>query len=283
MKKKLLLPTDFSKNAWNALKYASELYKNEEVDFYLLHAFTVDNYRIESMAVPEPGEKNYEEAKGKAEKNFKKLFQQIELLEVPANHSYFSKVVFNTPLEAVKQFIEDKDIDMVVISNKGVSDDAKSIMGSNSVNFMEKIRNCPVFMIPGNVAFKEPNEIVFPTSFKTHFKRRELNYLYEISKITNAPIRIFHVAKEEKLSKDQQEKRELLKECFDGLNFTFHTEDHDDIQEALHHFLKSRDSEMIAFINKKHGFFENIFSKSMVKKLGFNTNIPVLTLHDLRN
>ncbi len=40
---------------------------------------------------------------------------------------------------------------------------------------------------------------------------------------------------------------------------------------------------MIAFINKKHNFFGSIFSNPMVKELGNNPNISVLTLHDLRN
>jgi len=68
MKKKILLPTDFSKNAWTAISYAIELYKNDECDFYLLNTFQVSGYVIESMMVPEPGEKLYDIAKEKSEK-----------------------------------------------------------------------------------------------------------------------------------------------------------------------------------------------------------------------
>ncbi|MCW8940874.1 MAG: universal stress protein, partial [Flavobacteriales bacterium] len=35
----ILLPTDFSKNAKNAILYALELYKNQEVNFILMNAF----------------------------------------------------------------------------------------------------------------------------------------------------------------------------------------------------------------------------------------------------
>lgn len=283
MKKKILLPTDFSKNAWNALRYASELYKNEEVDFYLLNAFTVNNFALDNMMVPEPGERWYDQAKIRSELSMKKLLKDIEGLDLPSHHKFFTKSVFNTPLEAVKAFVEDRDIDMVIASTKGVTDDVNTLMGSNSIDFMEKVRNCPVFIIPPNVSFKEPNEIVFPTSFKTHFKRRELNNLYEIAKITNAPIRILHVSKEEELSKKQQEKKTLLEECFEGLTYTFHTLENTDVQTGLNLFTQSRNSEMIAFINKKHNFFGSVFSKPMVKDLGFNTKVPVLALHDLRN
>ncbi|WP_299528057.1 universal stress protein, partial [uncultured Lutibacter sp.] len=35
--KNILLPTDFSENSWNAIKYALELYKKTACNFYLLH------------------------------------------------------------------------------------------------------------------------------------------------------------------------------------------------------------------------------------------------------
>jgi GTP:adenosylcobinamide-phosphate guanylyltransferase len=283
MKKKFLLPIYFSKNAWNAILYSSELYKNEEVDFYLLNAFTTNNFTLDNMMVPEPGEKWYEDAKNRAEQEFKKVLVQIEKMDVPSNHTYFTKAVFNTPLEAVKRFVEDKDIDIVIASNKGETGDIDTILGSNSIDFMEKVRNCPVFMIPADVPFKNPNEIVFPTSFKTHYKRRELQYLCEIARITKAPIRVLHVAKEDVLSNKQLDKKELLKTCFKGLEFTFHTLGNTNVQLGLNIFTQSRNSEMIAFINKKHAFFGSIFSKPMVKDLGFNARVPVLALHDLRN
>ncbi|MGB3344185.1 MAG: universal stress protein [Aequorivita sp.] len=283
MKKKFLLPTDFSKNAWSALKYASNLYKNEEVDFFLLHAFTVNNFVLDSMMVPEPGEKWYEDAKAKAALEMEKLLKKIEILDVPSNHTYFTHTVFNSPLEAVTQFVEEKDIDMVIASTKGESDDVGTLMGSNSIDFMEYVRNCPVLIIPADLDFMEPNEIVFPTSFKTHFKRRELAHLYEIAKITNAPVRILYVSKEENLSPQQKVKKNLLEECLDGLEYTFHTLQDTDVLTGLNVFAQSRNSGMIAFINKKHAFLATIFSKPMVKDLGFNAKVPVLAMHDWRN
>ncbi len=38
MKKHILLPTDFSDNAWSAAVYALKLFTNEECTFYFLHS-----------------------------------------------------------------------------------------------------------------------------------------------------------------------------------------------------------------------------------------------------
>jgi hypothetical protein len=212
-----------------------------------------------------------------------KLLKRIAILEDNPLHTYDTHIEYNTPLEAVKNFVEAKDIELVFIGNKGETDDVSTLYGSNTIDIMEKVRNCPVFVIPSHSTFKEPNEIVFPTSFRTHYKRRELQQLYEVAKITNAPVRVLHVSKESKLSEQQEENRQLLENCLDGLTYTCHLLDQVDVQTGLHAFVQSRESEMIVFINKKHPFFDSLFSRPMVKQLGKNAPVPVLVLHDLRN
>ena len=49
MKRKILLPTDFSNNSWLAINYALQLFKNEACDFYLLNAFFGTNNLIENI------------------------------------------------------------------------------------------------------------------------------------------------------------------------------------------------------------------------------------------
>ena len=43
--RKILIPTDFSENAMNAIKYAIDLFENYNCNFYLLHV-----NRLESIA-----------------------------------------------------------------------------------------------------------------------------------------------------------------------------------------------------------------------------------------
>ncbi|HSM62908.1 MAG TPA: universal stress protein, partial [Gillisia sp.] len=41
---KILIPTDFSRNAMNAIRYALELFKYEKSEFYIIHAFADEVY-----------------------------------------------------------------------------------------------------------------------------------------------------------------------------------------------------------------------------------------------
>jgi len=268
MKKKILIPTDFSKNAWNALVYATELYKREEVDFYLLNAYGNDRKTFP---------KEY------AEKELKKMMQRLSITAVYPGHTFFTIPVFNTLINGIKDIVESKDIEMVIMGTKGETMAKNTIYGSNAIDAMEHVRNCPVLAVPENVVYIDPNEIVFPTSFKTHYKSRELKHLYEISRITNAPVRILNVQNKKGLNPTQQNNKELLEECLEGIDYSFHWMENLNVQEGLVKFVTERNSQMIAFINKKHFFFGSVFSNPMVKMLGMYAEVPILALHDLRN
>lgn len=284
MKHKVLLPTDFSANAWNAIKYALGIYKNDTCDFYLLNAFTVPTYLLDSLMVPEPGEEKYETAKLESKNQLAKLLDKIALQDfVNPKHNFHAISTYNSPLEAIKNTIEEKDIEIVIMGTKGQTNSRSMIYGSNAVYVMEKSRNCPVIVVPQDVLNILPKEIVFPTSYKTHFKRRELNYLIDLAKKSKASVKFLHIAVEEKLNQKQLENMKLLEEYFEGIDFSFHTLSNADLGVAINCFVESRGSDMIAFINKKHAFFGSILSQPLVKEVAFFSNKPILVMHDLRN
>ncbi len=283
MKKKILIPTDFSKNAWSALSYAIELYKEEDCNFYLLNVYSVSSYVTGNMMAPEPGEMMYEASRKVSREGLDRLLKKLSFRDEYSGHKYETISAFGSLIETIKDIVAKKDIELIVMGTKGATNAIDIAFGSNTVSVMEKVRNCPVLAIPPDIVYFEPREIAFPTSFKTHYKRRELKYLVEISKITNAPIRILHVSETEELSQDQIDNKQLLEEIFDGSEFSFHTLRNTDVQTGLDCFVQSRDIDMVAFINKKHNFFASIFSRPMVKTLGEHSKVPVLALHDFRN
>lgn len=284
MSKKILLPTDFSRNAWSAMSYAIELFKNEDCEFFVFNVFDTSGYALEKIALARPNDKPFDLAHEHSEKELGKLSQRLSFRDESTRHEFTFLSMHGEFIPSVKDIVEKKDVELVVMGTKGTTDATSVVFGSNAISAMEKIRNCPVLVIPPDVIYTDPKEIVFPTSFKTHYKRRELQYLVEIARLTNAPIRILHVAEEgETLDETQENYKAMLEEYFDGLEYSFHTMYDVKVQTALDCFVQSRESGMITFINKKHTFFENLFSRPLVKDLGYHTRVPVLALHDLRN
>lgn len=284
MKRKILLPTDFSKNAWQAINYALKLYNNDHCNFYVLNVFSATSNILDSLLNMEPGSELYETAKAKSETG---LARVLDMLTLHAHHNpkhHFEVIsTFNNVVEAIKNIVEKKDIEMIVMGTKGETGSRHVAFGSTSTYVMEKVRNCPVIVVPEKAKLVMPKEIVFPTSYRTHFKRKELNNLVDIAKKCDAQIAILHVSENEKLDKAQKENMAMLEDYFDGLSYSFHTLSNYDIGSAVNLFVESRESDMVAFINKKHAFFGSILTNPLVKGISFHSKVPILVMHDLRN
>lgn len=280
MDKRILIPTDFSKNALNAARYALDLYAKLNCEFYFLNVFRLTNYTTNALILPEPGSAEYEAAKGASEEAFAKLLDILELHHDNPKHSYHTISSFNFLSEAMKQTIDNKDIDLVVMGTQGATGAKGIIFGSNTVNAMEKIRECPVLAVPDELRFSTPKEIVFPTNYKSSFSRKELNYLIEIAMMHNTSIRVVHFTKKTTLSEDQEKHKQLLDDILQGVDHSFHTLTDKDVAQGITSFVQSRNSDMIAFINKKHFLFNSIFSRPLVKEIGYDATVPILALNE---
>lgn len=284
MRRKILLPTDFSKNAWHAITYALELYRKDQCDFYILNVFSNTNNLVDSLLNMEPGSALYETAKLDSENGLAKVLDMLAFKNhYNTKHNFNTISTFNNVVEAIKNIVEEKDIEMIVMGTKGKTSSNTRIFGSVAIDVMEKARNCPVIVVPELAKHSLPKEIVFPTSYKTHIKRRELNYLIELANKCEAIVRVLHIITEDTLSDKQIGNKKLLEEYFESLEYSFHSLSHMDIPMAINCFVESRDSDMVAFINKKHVFFRSLLTHPLVKKIGFNSKVPILVMHDLRN
>ena len=284
MKRNILLPTDFSENAFNAINYALDMYKEEVCQFYILHAYSVLSYGFKDMLLLQSDDVVLKKQREQIDTRLAELEQRIyKVRGGNSQHIFKCIAVSDDPLDAIKKAIEDYDIEMVIMGTKGETNSSNIVYGSLAIQVMEKSRNCPVFVIAEDAEYKDLNEIVFPTSYKTHYKKRELRYLSDIAEKSGSCIRVLYVGNEADLTAEQLRHKGMLSEYFEGVIHTFHTVAGNDKNEALERFVRERGSDSIAFINKKHQFFGSIFSEPLVKSVTQYSKVPVLVMHDLRN
>lgn len=279
MNKRILIPTDFSKNALNAIRYTIDLYAKLNCDFYLLNVFSFEKYTTNSLNIPEEGSAEFEQAKQDSEKNFVKLIDTLALHIDNPKHNYYTVSSSNYLSEAINNLIAEKDIDLVAMGTKGATGSKGVLFGSNTVMAMEKIRECPVLAIPEHVSFMSPKEIVFPTDFKDAYKRSEFRYLIELAKMHNAEIAILHLEKNKVLTETQLSNKQLLSSILSETAHQFHTLTEKNLGKGIQSFVESRESDMVSFINRKHFFFGNVFSRPLIKEIGYDSDVPILALH----
>jgi nucleotide-binding universal stress UspA family protein len=284
MRHNILIPTDFSENAWHALKYAIELYKFDYANFYILNVFP-ESSRFKSTLLnitPEPSQ--YQQTKLESENGLSKILKMIALIDYNYPKHHFETFSFSGNIvEAIKNVVEEKGVEIVIMGKKGKSGFLKTIYGKTAIYIMENMRNCPLLLVPEKAVIKLPKEIVFPTSFKTALGKQELNHLIEMAWNCKASVEILHISQEDQLDKKQICNKQLLNESFNGVSNACHTLSPMKIATAINCFVESRDSDLVAFICKKNIFSGNKFSHPIAKRFGYNYKLPVMVMHDVRN
>jgi universal stress protein A len=144
--KKILVPTDFSEYADNALRHAIDIAKQYKSKVYLFHViddrfqFCEVDYCLDTKLI----QKIYEDSL----KNAKDKMQQ-EVKKVADNHSDI-EIVFDTrrgiPYEEILDEQEKKGIDLIVIASHGKTGVLKNLLG-NIVEKVIKRATCPVLLV----------------------------------------------------------------------------------------------------------------------------------------
>ncbi|RNL86281.1 universal stress protein [Sinomicrobium pectinilyticum] len=276
--KRILLPTDFSDNAWNAINYATELYKNEECMFYILNVFKVYSYSTVNMMYPEAGNPVYDVAYKESQKGISDIVRRLVFAKNPRH--YFEGISKNNFLtDAINYLVEEKGIDMIVMGTKGAGNTRGSNYGSNAVTVMEKITSCPVIAVPSEGEFLGLKEIIFATSYEILCEKNELEPLLNLAGKFNATIRILHIRKNEELTEIQVANRRLLEDDMTDTKYTFHSLTNIEPAVGISCFAESRDADLIALVNRKHSILHRLMKKPVIKGITFYSRTPLLVMH----
>jgi nucleotide-binding universal stress UspA family protein len=276
--KKILLPTDFSFNSKNAISYALNFYKEEPCEFILLYACAMQEYEPPDVLFSRVVRNTDSKEKKDAEKNLNMLMQEIKMRFPNPKHSFRKVAVNLSLLSAIKKEVKDSSCDLIVIGTQGSTNLKEVSFGTNTVQILENISNCPILAIPSHINFSQFREIVLATGFKTVPENEEYSFIKELLIQKKATLRILYINENEGLSPAQLKNKEILFKIFEGLPYTFHSLFHVNVPIGIYCFTESRNSDMVSFINKKHRFFEKILFNPLYKNIGNYSKIPLLII-----
>lgn len=280
--KKILIPSDFSENSWNAIKYALAFFKDTSCDFYLLHVTLIYNYASgESPEMPLPAIEVIDKTILKqAKTNLKKLIKKINQLPPNPKHKFHTLNNYDYFIDAVKSHVAEKEIDLIVMGTKGASGLKKVIIGSNTGDLITRVK-CPVLIVPENAVFKELKEIAFPTDYNLFYPTKILKDILEFTKMYGSSLRIVRIAKKDEETTDFQiTNKEFLTNFFAEEKHSFHRITSKKVEEGVQCFVESRDIDMIIMIAKSLNLFQRILFRPTVEEISYHTEIPFLVLHE---
>lgn len=279
--KNILLPTDFSKNSLNAMYYAMALFKDISCKFYLLNVFKIPYLTNEELMENDIKQLALIE-KDLFDSSQKGLEDVLKKLEKGNNHEFELLSDYNFFINSVKDYVEEKKIDLIVMGTKGATGAKEIFIGSNTGDVIMKT-NCNVLAVPENAEYQTPIEITFPTNFRVPYKKKDLTQLVEIAEMYHSNIRVLLFEHQGYLDEEQKSNKKRLKKHFENVEETYHTLTNTDFEVALNCFTQSRGNiDMIAIIAKHYNFFQRLFFKPKVEELSFHLNIPLLVLHKIK-
>jgi len=281
--KNILLPTDFSDNAWNATKYAIELFKDEECVFHLLNTYTPAIANSRFMATSLSGGQLEAGVHANSERGLKNVLNKINKTKKNPRHSFKTISSFSLLVDEIKEIVEKERIDLIVTGTKGASGLDEVFMGSNTVRIIKSIKNSPVLAIPQFFEYKKPSEIAFATDFNRFYSQSELQPMIDLAHAFKATIRIVHVQYEIKaLTEIQQFNLNMLRKYLSECEHFLHTvSELNSVSKTLEVFAEELDIHLLAMLNFHHSYMEKMTREPVVKRLAFHTQIPLLVIPEL--
>lgn len=280
---RILIPTDFSENAWNAIDYAMQLFRNKRCTFYLLNTYTPVIPSSRFMAKMVDGVRIVDAVRDASERGLQKTVARIKSKYRNDNHSFETISSFNLLVEEVKDIVDTLGIHLVVTGTKGASGVDEVFMGSNTVRIIKSSKKCPILAIPHHFEFITPTEVAFATDFTRFYTTSELSPLLEISKMFHATIRIVHVQYGIKaLTELQQFNLNMLRRYLGDVEHYVHTvSELNSVSQTLEMFSQELDIHLLAMLNYQHSYMEKMTREPIIKRTAFHTQIPLLVIPEL--
>ena len=275
--KKILLPTDFSDNSWNDIKYALQLYKDEKCNFVLLNTYNPVVYQFEYMQSSTLQFLVMDAAKEISKKGLDEIQQRINLEFNNPKHTFSQIASFNSLPVEIDELCKGNVIDMIVMGTKGASGITGVLFGSNTIRVIKNTKY-PVLAIPSDFSFETPHEILFPTDYEIEYLEVHLKPIIEIAQKHISRVNILHVFIGNGLTKVQEKNKSILETGLKKVAHLFHDVKNQNVPEAITNFQLKTRVNLLIMINNKHSFFENLFFKSTINQIGFHLNIPLLVI-----
>ncbi len=277
--KRILLPTDFSPTAWNAIVYALAMFEKEPCTFCVLHTYTPSFYRVDYLlggptvsALPDAEVSRSAEGLDKTLSDMKRISKNPE-------HRFEIASAFNILSHEINDLSESKMIDLVVMGTKGATGAKEVFIGSNTVYVLRKA-SVPVLVIPSDVSFSPIKRILLPTDYLSRYKKSEFQSILNLASSEGARVTVLHVKETPELSEEQLVNKRYLAELLENTAHSFIELQDTLMPYAIIEYLEKESFDLLAMMNKKHNLLERIFDRLNVDHVGYHIKIPFLSVRD---
>lgn len=195
--KKILIPTDFSLNSYQTVDYITNLFKKENCEFYFLNTYRYESTGLSAIEMLQADDEWFERPKEQSLKKLGKLVTNCTLKSKNVKHSFHAISENRNIVDGLREHIDKIGIDIVVLTSKGLS-----TLGAKTENILEKVRSCPVLIVPPHATTCNGITLTVASDFQNKINTIEIERFIKALENTNTQISVF-VLKEQSTLTDK--------------------------------------------------------------------------------
>jgi nucleotide-binding universal stress UspA family protein len=270
--KKILVPTDFSPQAENALKVAAQLAKKHNCEIHLLHILEIPMHKVDALS----SYNNLPEAvffMKLAHKRFEELTSKDYLQGI----TYYEHVEFHEIFKGIFQVCKKDNIDLVVMGSHGSSGLKEMLIGSNTEKVV-RTSATPVLVIKNEHKTFKVDNFVFASDFKDESKvpfEKAIQFAKKFGSkmhllMVNTPNKFMTTA-------DANDRMEGFIKDFKFKKYSLNIYNDNTIEQGIMHFSQSISADLIGMSTHGRQGISHFFNGSISEDLVNHAKRPVIT------
>jgi len=275
----IVIPTDFSANAFNALNCAFQYFKYEKCRFIIVHAYGYENHNLATSDASDDWENHKKAALKQSEAQLQKIIKEIKATGPNPQHAFETTAVLGYLVDVVNELVDQENADLVVMGTQGKTTDRNIALGSNTIQVLKFVQ-CPVLGIPLDYVYERPAQILFPSNLLIPFHKRELKLISRLAESYRAATHLLYIANFDVLSERQQEIKDFWESRFRESEIKYHRSDEGNHTFIIKEYVDLKNINLLVMINSNYSFLESIIQTSTVDEIGLSLKIPFLILQN---
>lgn len=274
----ILLPTDFSDNAYNAIAYAVQLFHHELCTFHLLNCYAPVYYDSDFIHYSPASTLTQTDVHRKSsKKNLTKVKTRIKTEFPDELHNFKIISSFNPLKEELNIQAKKIQPDAVIMGTQGATGAKQILFGSHTVNAIKKT-DFPLIAIPSNYSFRLPKKILFPTDYEINYTKEHLKPLTDLAKKFSSDIDVLHVSFASHPPTLPPDGQKIIAGFLKDIPHDFSYIKKSTVPEGITFYQKDSKVDFLAMISNRHTPLETLLFRPVTNEIGFKITTPFLVI-----
>lgn len=281
--KNILVPIDFSEYALNALTLAKQIAKKTRGTIYLLHIIEIPIDKYSFIKDRQKGIIKNIYTSHFIEVVKKKLYA-IQQENESTSFTFIESLKIGDPYDEIVKFIEEDNIDMIIIGAKGIKDREEFYLGSLTEKIIRSIA-CPVITVKKFPISFDMKNIIYAIDFELDHSKIT-SVIKEFQAHFESSIYVVKINKSNEFQNDDQILNDLKSLAINNnfKNYNTNIYNHPNEEYGIIEFAEQKNADLIVVgVNEKSGVRRLISGGILYNEIKGHAFRPVLTFHfDIR-